>query len=108
MILEKKEAISFFADIYGGEHHFPNELKSWGEGWAMKDHSEMATWDFDRLTRLVVLGHDRNIRVGISPFGMKAYVITLHKRQATTDLMTGHPTIEQAIERVRNYKIFSK
>lgn len=44
--LKKEDAISFFSELFYGEHHIPSELKNCGNGWSVKsDRSDMATTD---------------------------------------------------------------
>lgn len=64
----------------------------------------LATWDFNELTRLVVLAHDAMIRVEISAAAPKVLSIFMHPR-LTRDKADGiarrMPTIEEAITVVR-------
>lgn len=107
--LSKKEATDFFTDFYCGEHHIPNELKSHGSaGWEVSDTVPMATTDFDRLTKLVIMAHDRCIRVDIQPCGMNRYKIVLHKKDRSGELSLSHPTMEDSIIRIRGYKKCAK
>lgn len=64
----------------------------WGE--------ELATYDYDLLTRLVVLAHDSMIRVSISPRSNTTLELTFHPRAQRMDCpkFQRHPTIEKAIE----------
>mgnify|MGYP001579128917 CR=1 FL=1 len=75
----------------------------------------MATYDWADLTRLVILAHDRCVRVEIRselvPYRSEsdesgkhevpALVLYLSGRVRGGDWLHGHPTIEEAIERVR-------
>lgn len=100
---KKEEAIEFFSDFFFGEHHFPSNLKEWGSGWAMPIKNSLSTYDYNHLTRLVLMAHDRCIRVEISPRGMNTMYIILHKRiRESDDMSKRHPTMEQAIEHIRN------
>ena len=99
--LDKQQAVDFFAIYYGGEHHFPNPVKECGFGWSITDTKSMASYDFNELTKLVVLAHDRCLRVEISPRGMNRYVIAVHKRERGGGMMERHPTLEEHIEYVR-------
>jgi hypothetical protein len=106
--LSKKEATDFFADFYGGEHHIPNEVIPIGNnGWEVADVNSLATTDFDGLTKLVVMAHDRCMRVALVPCGVNRYKLVLHKRVRGVNISISHPTIEDSIIRIRNYKKFS-
>lgn len=101
MRLDKDEALKFYTDFFFGEHHFPGEIKPWGEGWSMPAQNNLATFDFNHLTRLVVMAHDRCIRVEVVPKGMNRMVIVLHKRQREGSMYERHPTIEDQILKIR-------
>jgi hypothetical protein len=93
-----EEAVAFFATIYGGEHNIPGKLKEWGLGWKLSHPGELATFDSDKLTALVLLAHDRAIRVSIMQGGPRRLAIVLFKRQAAGKSMSErHPTIAQAL-----------
>lgn len=85
-----EEAVAFFSALYGALHRIPGSrykgenVRPWGSGsWQVAHWGDLSTYDFDTLTRLVLLAHDRCI----SP------------RARTDSIHTHHPTIEQAIER---------
>lgn len=62
----------------------------------------LATWDFNRLTRLVIGAHDECIRVEISPCAFRYLKIEMWPREGRDGCMSRrHPTIEQAIENYR-------
>ena len=101
MKIEKQEAFDFFAEFYGGDHHFPSELKPFGDGWKMNHHGDLSTFDFNKLTELVLMAHDKCVRVGIMP-AMRDLSIVLHKRQREGTIYERHPTIQEAIESYQN------
>ena len=75
---DQYECACLFADVVGGFHHIYGKLKAWGEGIQSNVLGTWASFDFDQLTRILVLGHD------------------------STSLK--HPTIEDAIKSIReNY-----
>jgi len=92
-----------FADVVGGFHHIYNKIKPFGDGVKTSVLGSWATFDFDQLTRIVILGHDRMIRVEIGQSGPKMFCVVLHKRHSREGSMTKrHPTIEDAIKRIRD------
>lgn len=102
MEMLKEEAEKFFDDFYLGRHHWPDKLKECGYGWSMRHYSGVATYDFNQLTRLVVMAHDRCIRVEIQPKHFNYLTITLHKRKRDSENMfERHPTMEGAIHWIR-------
>ena len=103
MKMTKEEATEFFAEYYGGKHNIPgHEVAACGPGWSVFDNrGGLASYDTNGLTRLVVMAHDRCIRVEVSPWRNTTLRIAIYKRQRIGDLFLGHPTMEQAIEKFR-------
>lgn len=60
-----------------------------------------ATYDFDALTRLVVLCHDRCIRIEIIPASKGKMRLLFHGRSRTGGMSERHPTMEQAVAACR-------
>ena len=59
---------------------------------------DLATWDQNHLTRLVFAAHDRCCRLEINPSGPGRLEIAVSVgRTRDGSIMTGHPTIEQAL-----------
>jgi hypothetical protein len=57
---------------------------------------QMATYDFDELTRLVFLAHDCRVRVELRGAGLY-----LHPRKRNGGMSERHPTVEQALSQWR-------
>lgn len=89
--------------VFRGEHNAPDRIYACGSG--IKCSAPiygLATFDFDYLTRLVVLAHDHCIRVDISSSSPGRIGLMLHQRSGRSgEVSVRHPTIEEAIERVR-------
>ena len=102
MILTKEEATNFLAVYFNGEHHFPSKLEAWGDGWAIHSHDCISTFDFNELTRLVVMAHDECIRVQITAKSKGRLTIAIHKRNPEeTSMMLSHPKLEAHVEKIR-------
>jgi len=101
--MTKQEATYFFSELYGGEHHIPkHKVFECGNGWAVKhDRGDLATYDYNDLTRLVLLAHDMCYRASISPINFNTVEIAIWPRKREGGMSERHPTIEQAIERFR-------
>jgi len=97
------ECAQMFADVVGGFHHVSGNFQPHGRGIKVSTYAGgWATWDYESLTRLVILGHDRMIRVELRPSGPRMVGFGLFKRHSREGAMhEWHPTIEQAIERNR-------
>jgi hypothetical protein len=99
------ECAKMLADLFYGFHHVMGKIKPDRAGikigvpegnWAM-------SYDYDGLTRAIVMAHDRSIRFRISPAGVDQLKLHFEKRHKREGEMTeSHPTIETAIARIRN------
>lgn len=106
------ECSQMAADLMYGFHHV-SDLRRWGNGVAINHPNEIATFDFNAMTRLVVMAHDRMIRVGARVeeiervFEGHEYttchlVITFHKRHLRDGKMVArHPTLEEHVDAIR-------
>lgn len=96
---DQYECYELLADLFLGWHHVHGGLHEWGNGIKFNTYiSRLASTDFDGLTRLVFLAHDRMIRVEVVPSGPRMIGLTLHKRHTRDGGMAErHPTIEQAL-----------
>lgn len=104
------ECVEMLADVFGGFHHLHGRLRKWGDGVALtsRAHIGLATFDGSALTDMVLLAHERMIRVEIDPGGPGMLRIILHKRHKREgQYWERHPTIQQAIalreKHSRNY-----
>lgn len=88
-----------FADCVRGFHHIEGKVRPWGEGITVGcNASRWATIDFDLLTRLVLMAHERCIRVALKQSGPRMVGFTLFKRKREGRVYDRHPTIYEAIE----------
>lgn len=104
MTPDQLACFELLCEVFYGEHHVPDNIYEFGRGIKVSTYSgQLSTFDFDYLTRLVVLAHDRCVRVEIGSSGPGRIALILHKRKGRGgDVYSRHPTIEQAIERVRS------
>lgn len=103
-----EEATEFFSEYYGGAHHIPNyKVDSEGYGFSVThDGGGIATFDGNGLTRLVLMAHEKCIRVSVNPKNSRSVKIYIHKRFGTEgSIGERHPTIEMAIENYRKCAI---
>lgn len=101
---DQYECYEFLADLFCGWHHITGKLHEWGDGIRLNTSQVwgFATFDFDKLTRAVVMAHDRMIRFEICPSGPGMLGLVLHKRHKRNGRMfERHPTIEEAIKIIR-------
>lgn len=99
--MTKQEATDFFSELFGGEHHLPSPIKEFGMGFSLNFRNDFATWDFNTMTRFVIMCHDKCIRGEVQPAG-PMLKLAIHKRAGREGKMNErHPTIEQAIASYR-------
>lgn len=96
------QCFELLCELFHGAHHVPR-IHSWGTGIRCSISSgKLSTFDFDYLTRLVVLAHDHCVRAEITSSGPRLVGIVLHKRHGRTGGMCDrHPTIEDAISSMK-------
>ena len=105
-----EEAADFLGDLYLGIYHM--DTKSlFKVDWA-DDHCirvqlpacrSLATFDGDMLTRIVVLSHDRMLRVDLMTVNFNYMAMLIHKRlyREGGDSYHRMPTMEDHTERIR-------
>jgi len=98
------EATQFIADLMHGFHHVSGKFKPCGQGIEMNTrHARLATFDYDGLTRAVVMAHDRCIRFEVSPSGPGMICLLVHKRHSREGSMfERHPTLEEHVAQIRS------
>ena len=103
MTKAQRACFDLLCEVFHGEHHAPERIYAFGRGIKCNAESHrLSTFDFDYLTRLVVLAHDACVRVEIVSSGPGRIGMVLHKRAGRTgSSYDRHPTMEEAIERVR-------
>jgi hypothetical protein len=91
------------AELVGGFHHVYGKFHPYGKGIKTSVFTGwLSTFDFDRLTRLVFLAHDRCVRVDVVSSGPRLVGLTLHRRHSREGRMyERHPTIEGALAQYR-------
>jgi hypothetical protein len=97
--LTAEEATKFFSDFYGGEHHIPGyKVAPFGFGFSvLHNRGSLSSFDFSELTRLVIMAHDRCVRVEVGAEKKHELRIAIWKRQREGSIDARHPTIEKAI-----------
>lgn len=103
--LTLEEATEFFSEFYGGEHHIPDYKPKLfgGSGYSViHDRGGLSTYDFNQLTRLVFMAHEKCIRVELIGYSSRKIRIAIWKRNGTEGNMSRiHPTIEDALAKFR-------
>lgn len=100
--MDKAAATAFFSLFYGGQHYLPGEVKEYGHGWCINDrYARLSTYDFNGLTKLVLMAHKYAVRVDIQPSGPKMIKICIWQRKREGSFSERHPTIETAIQDIQ-------
>jgi hypothetical protein len=116
MTEDQWECAKLAARICGGFHHM-GKVEDAGNGVCCEIFkSEIATFDFSEMTRIVVLAHDACIRVGFGHATRDAEYegneyeehysrLILHKRQREGSMSQRHPTLEDHIALIRGVTV---
>ena len=96
---EQWQCALFWAEIMRGFHHVRGEFKPMGQGICVSEPpSWFSTYDFNNMTRIVFLAHDRMVRVELGSSGPGLIKFILHKRKKREGQMhERHPSIEDAL-----------
>ena len=94
--------INIIGIVGNGIYNAPISRKidwDYGRGVSVLWRRDMSTFDFDQLTRLVLLCHEARIRVDIAPCNPQYLRVSFWQRQAEGGVSQRHPSIQEAIER---------
>lgn len=90
------KAERFVSDVFGGIHRV-QKLEFKGHYFLCIPRGTLATYDDDKLTRIVIASHKYGIRAEIDNHGMRGLKILLHNRVSREGrIFDRHPTIETA------------
>jgi hypothetical protein len=103
------EVANLLGDVYGGIYHLdfcPLGKVNWSDPFFIRfllGRGE-STFDGGEMTALVVLSHDRMIRIEINPCNFRYLELLFHKRKSRDgDISQRMPTIEDHIALIRKY-----
>lgn len=106
---DQRECHQFLADLMGGYNHINARVRPMNpEGIYInsRSYNYLATYDFNNLTRAVVMAHDRCIRFEVAPSGPGMLRLNIHKRHhsendGSLSMWEWHPTLEHHIAAIR-------
>ena len=78
---DQEACIDTLASVFGGRHHLPRNIEQWGDGIAINHSGDIATYDFNKLTALVIAAHRDAVRIEIASSGTRMIKIMAHKRK---------------------------
>ena len=95
----------FLNRLFQGFHHIHAPFRKNGEGLSINTRtSYFSTFDYDYLTKAVIMAHNWGVRLEISGSGPGMIKISLWKRSARKGgISERHPEIHEAIEKYKNY-----
>jgi len=104
----RRRVIGLLAFIYDGIHHVKGQNIRWTEGpfphATLSVADNLATYDWDGLTRLVIGAHDLALRVGIRASGPRHVKIVIHPRRRPAEgdgVWQRHPVLEDHVRLLR-------
>ncbi len=65
--------------------------------------TDLCTWDSNRLTLLVLGCHEARIRLAVCSNGTRGLKLYFSQRDASDSFLEGHPDIDQAVAKFREY-----
>lgn len=95
------------AEWAGGEHHLP-DVKQFGTGICINFYGDLSTYDWNRLTMLVLIAHRDFIRIEIASSGPRMVRIIAHKRAPKADgdrQHQRHPSLNDLIEQIKKLQL---
>lgn len=93
------------ADWVLGNHHLP-KVHEFGTGVCVNYRGDLSTYDWDRLTRLVLLAHSYSVRIEIAASGPGMVKVIAHRRVPKAEgqkMWQGHPTLENLRDRIDSH-----
>jgi hypothetical protein len=90
--------------IYNANICSPEKIDwHYGGGVSLTWFQELATWDFDQLSRLVFLCHMARIRCSVSAVAPRTIRLAFWQRKAAGDMAVRHPNLDEAVEAFKQY-----
>ena len=102
----------FASVLYRGLHHFPSGDRglrkvAWSDADVLRwnHYGELASFDGDELTVMVLMAHDLGLRLTVNPVNMRYLEIALSKCDAERHFATfhAHPTMESVLSSWREH-----
>ncbi len=94
---QQQECIDLLSKVFGGRHQL-NEIHAIGENTiAMSYWNALSTFDGGQLTHLVILAHEKAIRVEISADKSDLRIVLSYRGKREGMIFERHPDLETAI-----------
>lgn len=98
---DQKFCADILGVVFGGRHHLPKIYK-FGYGICINHSGDLSTFDWDKLTMLVLAAHHYAVRIEIASSGPRMVKIICHRRKHGSSLYRHerHPSSEDLIQRI--------
>jgi hypothetical protein len=89
----------FVSDVFGGVHRV-RKLENRGHYYLCTFHGSLATYDDDKMTRIVIASHKYGVRAEVLPNGINGLKILLHNRISRDKgrMFERHPKLSDVTE----------
>jgi len=94
----------FLSQLFCGFHHITGKPKAIGSGIVINSREHrLATFDFDYLTKAVIMAHNWGVRFSVEGGGPGMIKILLFKRSVRDGSMSDrHPAMSEAVEKYKD------
>lgn len=95
----------FLSRLFNGFHHVTAPIREFGRGVCINTrYGNLSTFDYDYLTKAVIMAHNWCIRLEIMGSGPGLIKLALWKRESREGrIHERHPTIKEAAEKYKDY-----
>ena len=100
---DQQFCINALAEWACGHHHLP-KVHEFGVGICINYSGDLSTFDFDRLTRLVLIAHKHYIRIEIASSGPRLVRIIAHRRKRDGNIYNRHPGLDELENTIKQWK----
>jgi hypothetical protein len=100
-----QEAANILGQVYQGIYHIQDAVGR--TDWSNPHHievtlnGELASWDFNHLTSLIVLCHDRAVRVAVEGTARRYLTLRFHRRRRQGGTDERHPHLDEHAALIR-------
>lgn len=98
--MDLQDKVSYWvSDVFGGVHRL-RKFENKGHYYLCILHGSLATYDDDKLTRIVIASHKYGVRAEVQSNGMHGLKILLHNRTARDKarMFERHPRLVDVLE----------
>lgn len=97
---------NMLSEWVGGDHHLP-DVKEFGTGICINFYGDLSTYDWNRLTTLVLLAHRDFVRIEIASSSPRMVKVIAHRRKPRVEgdkQWERHPSLDDLIGMIGKMK----